>query len=691
MSLQAEIQRQPHNGLHGQSPLPPTGQPSHGAAPSSSGSSVSASPAFLPDRNVTAETIEDAYVQFVLYCNPAIPPETDAAALREAFRVPPKSGGKSFSTFTLFQLIRRLETKEIKTWAELALKLGVEPPDQGKGQSSQKIQQYAVRLKRWMHSMHVDAFFEYLMDHPHPYWIDIPHGQTPVREAGRDGVLAEDDMALRALLPHIRPKRGRKRPEDDEFTKSPSRRLRVDSPPGGNGFSTTRADHMGPWSAHPDGRAMFSCPDPLRLASNTTSTSEWPEPLEQAPAYLQGPMSAVTPSTGNGGFWGDSESRSSITPPRPKASHRRHGAKVVSSAWRSGGSGSSGKTRGRPPMTKTNMNGPYVAFPTNRSTYERPSSEFNNITQPGTPTTPVTSIPQGALSGTHTELPCPPQLPRPVKPNISPQVPERSGGSVRLATSPPPVVMVNDDRSRDILTETNPSTDLAPDGVNPSPGDLPNPEAQTVLETPPATTPDVTPQQVDSIPIGMFENMEDRTNIDAVLGYFAHETANANWVDAQNNPIECCSIAEANALVHTTVERMWQSAANRDAFLVNIAALAGGKSLMTTSKLRIKREEEHSDRATYTCSWEFRLGSIRGHYNMVQTVMYDRWRKPQEDVKPTGKREDDEESVWEKKYRDLLALSEKRDKELQALRAGITATMNRTFNDAKDLEKNQRE
>jgi hypothetical protein len=67
--------------------------------------------------------------------------------LREAFRTPPKSGGKSFSTFALFGLIQKLETKELKTWAELALQLGVEPPDQEKGQSSQKIQQYAVRLK----------------------------------------------------------------------------------------------------------------------------------------------------------------------------------------------------------------------------------------------------------------------------------------------------------------------------------------------------------------------------------------------------------------------------------------------------------------------------------------------------------------------------------------------------------------
>jgi hypothetical protein len=101
----------------------------------------------LPDRSVNSASIEDAYTAFVLYCNPGVPIDTDSAALREAFRTPPKSGGKSFSTYTLFELIKKLETKELKTWAELALKLGVEPPDQEKGQSSQKIQQYAVRLK----------------------------------------------------------------------------------------------------------------------------------------------------------------------------------------------------------------------------------------------------------------------------------------------------------------------------------------------------------------------------------------------------------------------------------------------------------------------------------------------------------------------------------------------------------------
>lgn len=101
----------------------------------------------LPHKKVTPETIDDAYAQFILYCNPGVPPETDTTVLRDAFKVPPKSGGKSFSTYTLFELIGLFQIKEIKTWADLALQLGVDPPDQDKGQSAQKIQQYAVRLK----------------------------------------------------------------------------------------------------------------------------------------------------------------------------------------------------------------------------------------------------------------------------------------------------------------------------------------------------------------------------------------------------------------------------------------------------------------------------------------------------------------------------------------------------------------
>ncbi|TDZ23134.1 ARS-binding protein 2 [Colletotrichum orbiculare MAFF 240422] len=498
-------QQQP---LNEQSPSTSTPQQQHAAA-SAAPQSISSSPASarlvppswdaLPARDVTAENIEDAYVQFIMYCNPAVPAETDTAGLREAFRVPPKSTGKLFSTFLLYQLVVQLEQGSVKTWADLALKLGVPPPDPDKGESTQKVPQYAVRLKRWIHAMHLNAFFDYLMDRPHPYFTEIPDDPSPLCKDGRDGVMALDDMALRALLPEIRPsfraQVGKRRPDSDSSASLPSQRLRVDSPPAGSG----------------DGAASGYQP-----GSQPVRKRKWVKP--------------------------------------------RHGQRVVSSVW----------NRGRPQLS---------------------TADTDPMSVPG--------------------------LPPAARANEPPQ---------------------------------------------PQPND---------------------------IPVGMFENMADRTNIEAVLGYLTHEVANADWTDWQNRPIERCSIAEATALAHTTVERMWSSSVNQNGFLLNLAALVGGRSLMTTSKMKIKREAEYERGATYSCGWEYRLGSIQGTYSMTQTVMYDRWKKPEELLEPEnleGPREPviELETGWEKRYRDLLAFSEQRDKELQDLRSGVLATLSSTCKDAKN-------
>jgi hypothetical protein len=67
--------------------------------------------------------------------------------LREAFRNPPRSGGKSFCTFAIYELVRKFYNGDIRTWTELTTKLGVEPPDPNKEESAQKVAQYGVRLK----------------------------------------------------------------------------------------------------------------------------------------------------------------------------------------------------------------------------------------------------------------------------------------------------------------------------------------------------------------------------------------------------------------------------------------------------------------------------------------------------------------------------------------------------------------
>jgi hypothetical protein len=101
----------------------------------------------LPSIEVTDGSLDNAYIDFILYCNPSIPTNVDTTELRKGFRSPPKSDGKSFSPFVLFGLISKLEAKELKTWTQLVTELGVELPDPSKNQSSQKVQQYAVRLK----------------------------------------------------------------------------------------------------------------------------------------------------------------------------------------------------------------------------------------------------------------------------------------------------------------------------------------------------------------------------------------------------------------------------------------------------------------------------------------------------------------------------------------------------------------
>ena len=104
-------------------------------------------PRALPERDVSLETIEDAYVNFMLYCNPALPPDCDIESLREAFRMPPKSQGKEFSPWLVFQKVKQFYSREIPTWTEMVIRLGVDEPDVSKGESSQKLTQYGVRLK----------------------------------------------------------------------------------------------------------------------------------------------------------------------------------------------------------------------------------------------------------------------------------------------------------------------------------------------------------------------------------------------------------------------------------------------------------------------------------------------------------------------------------------------------------------
>ncbi|KAJ5493414.1 hypothetical protein N7539_002160 [Penicillium diatomitis] len=404
---------------------------------------------YLPSREVSDDTIDDAYVTFILYCNPNVPSSVDTSELRKTFRSPPRSDGKSFSVFTLYQLIRKLDNKELKTWVQLAMELGVEPPSQEKKQSTQKVQQYAVRLKRWMRAMHVDAFFEFCLGHPHVYYTQLPPSGPFVSES-RDGVPLEEDLALRALVPQWKPKRGRKRADEREQDDEKStKRPQLDTSAAGlqprafPSHSVQFPQSAIPFSAYPaDEDAWMTASSTFAQQTSTENHGQdlgWRLPeRETSPAGY--PQSAIIPrSNQSSEAFILAEPRSAVTPSSADKSRarRRHGP-AVSSAWPSSNGSINGKGRGRPPSKALNS-GSFSTFQVNAS------RDASQTPQPYTAQVPTFTATQDGANGrlhasinqTGTPTPVPPVRPG----KLQLQVPRHEGAPVRLAT--PPTLLVN--------------------------------------------------------------------------------------------------------------------------------------------------------------------------------------------------------------------------------------------------------
>ncbi|KAI8959496.1 ARS binding protein 2-domain-containing protein [Daldinia sp. FL1419] len=479
-----------------------------------------------------------------------------------------------------------------------------------------------------MHSMHINAFFDYLMDNPHPYWTQIPSDPNPVCEEGRDGVAAEDDMALRALLPHIRPRRGRKRPEEDSFSKSPSQRPRLESPSFNGEAKTARPDSLDPWTAHPDGRSAFMFPpvDPRSsVLPETNSAFPWGNdvPREPMSAY---PQSAMTPST-RGTFWGDpAEPRSAISPSKSRSLGRRHGAKVVSSAWRSGGVSTSGRPRGRPPSSRPS-DGPLSAIPDERSEFQ--ATPFEQST-PQSSTSPAPMQPPDSMSKPAGPTSAPTVAPtttpttttpttRPSRPGrLSLQVPERASGPVRLATPPPPVVMVNG------KSTVNGSASNGAGGFTASPVEdhsLFNRTASAFAGGP-ADDPTGLAIQLD------FDN-NDRTNHDEVEALLVADLLESTWHDEKGQPSPPADINETLALARAIIAGLAKRTHSSESFLIAAAALAGARHLpkLSSSRNSVHRLEVGVDYTRYSYIWELRCGPANAKFRFTETVPHARWKK----------------------------------------------------------------
>lgn len=307
--------------------------------------------------------------------------------------------------------------------------------------------------------MHVDAFFEYLLGKRHTYFVDLPPPHDPLPAHGRDGVPAEEDLAIRALDPSFRPKRGRKRNESPEEEPAQMKRPLL----------TTSFTYEGqtlyaqPQSAHPaDGIPLRARPgsnvhDTWDAGSAITPNSSTQRPLAPHSAItarpqqglqwqLSGtqdtpntpyPMSAIEPRTTATEL---EEPRSAITPSSNKTRSRRKHGPAVSSAWPSSGSSGSSKLRGRPPVNRSVQDGPFTTFPVDPNSERTPSSQR---------TSPNVSLGHGERSpALHQDMytrDIGHQEGNGIAMNAKPerlqvQVPEHTGRPIRLAT---PTVVLN--------------------------------------------------------------------------------------------------------------------------------------------------------------------------------------------------------------------------------------------------------
>lgn len=551
-----------------------------------------------------------------------------------------------------------------------------------------------------MHSMHIDAFFDYLLGNPHPYWTEIPTDPNPVLEEGRDGVAAEDDMALRSLLPQIRPRRGRKRPENEDSSRSPSQRPRTES--GGEEMGVGGSGGGGGiqpldlWPSHPGaatGAVVFPSPSQdqfarLNLNLGTPGAAWAGENFAQTPLTAHS-YSGMTPSPGNS-FWPSQsgDTKPVAAPSKPKA-NKRHGAKVVSSAWRSGGPGGPGKTRGRPPLNRQNTSAtsdasPFHAFPAQSSpTYDHVSPHMTpNIpatvmaASPNHSAVSMASEPQSnlimnqqhsAFDTSMQDQPNPRSL-RPTRSRLSLQVPERAGAEVRLATPPgnsggPPVVMLNGRAMRghhdanfgaiphntDTLvmeafgTGSHNYIPLQEQQQQPqhhhqhyqqhsqqgvSAAMSPNDPltyATAAQQFQQGSTSQRQPAAEDRQGI-QFTDLTDRTNLDALESFFIYDIVGAEWFDSNGSQIPACSVDEAAGIYQQVIEDVMKGAPSKETFLINVAALIGGGLLRSGRSVRVHKTAGGDGSGVYDCNWELQLGDVKGAYSIRVALPHGKWR-----------------------------------------------------------------
>lgn len=542
--------------------------------------------------------------------------------------------------------------------------------------------------------MHVDAFFEYLLNKVHIYWTRVPKPGDPAPDHGRDGVLPEEDLALRALMPEMKPKRGRRKADDrdadSDFSRSPAQRPRLHSPAFSEDFTLGRASVTGnstPGTAEASSHTSFpSNPNqatahrgfgsfdgqtpPEAAVPHSNDTNSWRPRENETPfsafplsdysrsAYPQStlyPQSAMLPRGTNPFSFAD-EPQSAVTP--SKGRPRRRNGPAVSSAWLSNSSANSGKLRGRPPSNRDVTDGPFSTFPANPQ--NPPAISLRDPTPTQTPVVERAGDGEKAFSFNPTDT----QRSRASRGSLLHlQVPDRVGAPVRLAT-PPPVIsaipsnpslhyppgfpmggpssfsgssatMNNTNMNRSHSTESVLSVSGRPEAPPlhqyPQYGDPGPPQSSPFCA---GTNPLPTDPKSEAEVV-----MEDRTNVHAIELAVTHLILTADWYDVAGNPTKRCTMKEAMLISKQMIIDMCNEAPTKEMFLLSLCALVGANSLLTSLKMRRFVKDKRTTRFGF--KWQMKFGAVDGGY--VKTLEISEAALGKEGVRAMGDEWDGEE------------------------------------------------
>lgn len=333
------------------------------------------------------------------------------------------------------------------------------------------------------------------------------------------------------------------------------------------------------------------------------------------------------------------------------------------------------KARGRPPMNR--FNEPLSAFP-------EENKSFHAVTlNHGPPTTGTTPVATSAPSFRPDSLPQP-REPDPVQPppptskpnrpsGLSLQVPERVGGSVRLATPPPPPVVITPPPG---ATTTN-GNKIAQDNNNRR--SAPAAWNYTMLNPSSPLFTNPTPSGNENWKMEINFDDDNVGNCDEIECLFASELLDADWFDPNGEPTAVAPIEEVFALVRASIENISKAAQTKEQFLLNLSCLAGAGHMLRTSKSSVQRKYVGPDYTDYLCGWKLQYGSIKGNFSSVDRVPHSRWKKDYQrstqpgmpfpfdgdDVPAEG---DAAAMYWRKRYTGLLQAVKSRNDHVRGLK-----------------------